>query len=131
MTTSVVTPAANQQQQPTRWADPNSMTFTGRVFNAELVQGRYGEFISLDVITRPIQDDDGSQVVVHVNSSQLVPFFKAGGVPSGRLVTLTGNMTGIEATYTNKETGEIIPLKRSRIRLGDAFFQWGAKPTAK
>ena len=120
-----------QDEAPTRWADANTMTFTGRVFNAELVAGRYGEFVSLDVITRPVQDDDSSQVVIHLNSSQLVAFYKAGGIPSGRVVTVTGNMTGLETSYTNKETGEIIPLKRARIRLGDSFCQWGPKPTQK
>lgn len=115
---------------PTRWADANAVTFTGRVFNAELVEGRYGEFIAMDVITRPVQDDDDSQVVLHFNSSALVNFFKAGGIPTGRAVTVTGNMTGIQATYTDKD-GLIIPLKRARVLLGETICQWGAKPSKK
>ena len=82
-TTPVVVNAA--PQQITRWADANSVTFTGRVFNAELVQGRYGEFVALDIITRPVQDDDDSQVVIHLNSNNLVAFFKADGIPTGRV----------------------------------------------
>ena len=128
-TSSVATTAASQQL--TRWADANSTTVTGRVFNAELVNGRYGEFVSIDIITRPVQGDDDSQVVVHLNSSSLVPFFKAGGVPTGRVVTATGNFTGIESFYTDKATGEIKPLRRPRIRLGDAFVQWGPKPSSR
>ena len=119
------------EEQPTRWADANTMTFNGRVFNAELVDGRYGQFVALDIITRPVKDDDDSQLVVHLNSSQLVPFFEAGGIPNGRNVTVTGNMTSLETTYTNKETGEVMLLRRPRINLGDAFCQWGSKPIAK
>jgi len=132
MTTS--TPSTStvvaQQQAPTRWADANSTTFTGRVFNAELVEGRYGEFVAMDVITRPVQDDDQSQVVVHFNSSALVNFFKAGGIPTGRVVTVTGNMTGVQATYTDKD-GLIVPLKRARVLLGETICQWGPKPSKK
>ena len=128
-TTPVVVNAA--PQQITRWADANSVTFTGRVFNAELVQGRYGEFVALDIITRPVQDDDDSQVVIHLNSNNLVAFFKAGGIPNGRVATVTGNLVGVESTYTDKATGEIRPLKRSRIRLGESFVVWGPKPTRK
>ncbi len=132
MTTStpVSTSAAVAQQAPTRWADSNSVTFTGRVFNAELVEGRYGEFVAMDVITRPVQDDDSSQVVVHFNSSALVNFFKAGGIPTGRVVTVTGNMTGVQATYTSKD-GLIVPLKRARVLLGETICQWGPKPSKK
>ena len=119
------------EELPTRWADANTMTFSGRVFNAELIEGRYGQFVALDIITRTVKDDDDSQVVVHLNSSQLVPFFEAGGIPAGRNVTVTGNMTSVESSYTNKETGEVMLLKRPRINLGDSFVQWGSKPAAK
>jgi len=131
MTTS--TPSTStvvSQQAPTRWADANSVTFTGRVANAELVSGRYGEFVSLSVLSRPVQDDDDSQVAVVFNSSQLVPFFKSGGIPVGRAVTVTGNMAGIEASYTNKD-GVIVPLKRPRVRLNESIVQWGQKPSRK
>ena len=121
----------SEDQPATRWADANTMTFAGRVFNAELVEGRYGQFLALDIITRTVKDEDDSQVVIHLNSSQLVPFYEAGGIPTGRNVTVTGNMTGMEFSYTNKETGEVMLLKRPRINLGDAFVQWGSKPIAK
>ena len=130
MTTSTPVSTVVSQQSPTRWADANSVTFTGRVANAELVSGRYGEFVSLSVLSRPVQDDDDSQVAVVFNSSQLVPFFKAGGIPVGRAVTVTGNMAGIEASYTTKD-GVIVPLKRPRIRLNESIVQWGQKPSRK
>ena len=82
-------------------------------------------------MTRPVQDDDSSQLVIHLNSAQLVPFFNAGGIPVGRQVTVTGTLAGIQSTYTNKETGEIVPFKRTRIRMGEAIVQWGPKPTKK
>jgi hypothetical protein len=131
MTTSTPVSTTVAQQSPTRWADANTVTFSGRVYNAELVNGRYGEFVSLSIITRPVQDDDSSQLVVVMNSSQLVNYFKAGGIPTGRVVTVTGNMSGIETSYTNKSTGEIVPLQRARVRLAEAFCQWGAKPAKK
>ena len=134
MTTSTpkrVVVSNRQPEQQTRWADANTMTFAGRVFNAELIEGRYGQFVAIDIITRPVKDDDDSQVVVHLNSSQLVPFFEAGGIPTGRSVTVTGNMTSLESSYTDKQTGEVMLLKRPRINLGDAFCQWGPKPAAK
>ena len=129
MTISTPVSNASAQQQPTRWADANSLTFTGRIFHAELVEGKYGDFVSVDVISRPVQDDDDSSVILHFNSSNLVPFFKAGGVPTGRVVTVTGGMTGIESSY--KKTGEVLPLKRQRIRLGETILAWGPKPAAK
>ena len=131
MTTSTPVATPSTQQQPARWADANSMTFTGRVFHAELVTGRYGEFVSVDVISRPVEGDDDSSVILHFNSSSLVPFFKAGGVPTGRVVTVTGAMTGIESSYTDKQSGEVLPLKRQRIRLGETILSWGPKPAAK
>jgi len=106
------------------------MTFTGHVFHAELVTGPYSEFVSLDIISRPVKDDDDSSVVIHLTSSQLVNFFKAGAIPNGRVVTVTGNMTGIESSYTNKD-GEVMPLSRTRILLGEHILQWGHKPAAK
>lgn len=119
------------QQAPTRWADANTVTFAGRVASAELIKGRYGEFIAITVLSRPVQDDDSSQVAVVFNSSQLVPFFKAGGVPVGRAVTVTGNLSGIETSYTDRSTGEVVPLQRVRIRLAESICQWGQKPSRK
>lgn len=116
--------------QPKLWADPNTVVFTGRVLHAELVEGRYGQFIAVDVISRPVEDDDSSAVTIHFNSSSLVPFFKAGGVPAGRSVTVTGAMQGVSCSFTNKQ-GEVLPLKRPIIRLGEVILAWGGKPSKK
>ena len=125
----VVVKPNQAQAQPTRWADANTVTFTGRVLHAEVVDGRYGEFLSLDVISRPVQDDEDSSVVVHLKSSNLVGFFNSGGIPTGRTVTVTGNLQRVESTYT--KNGETIALKRPRIVLGDSFIQFGPKPAQK
>ena len=133
MTTSspkrVIVRPAQADATPTRWADPNTVTFTGRVHHAEVVKGRYGDFLSLDIITRPIQDDDDSSLVIHVSSSQLVRFYEAGGIPTGRTATITGVLQRLETTY--EKDGKTVPLKRPRMVLGDSFVQWGPKPSKR
>ncbi len=129
MTTSTPIKTVVKAVEPTRWADHNAVTFTGRVLHAEIVPGKYGDFLALDIITRPMKDDEESSVVLHLSSSQLVGFYNSGGIPTGRSVTVTGNLAGIEASYV--KDGETVLLKRPRIRMGDHFLQWGAKPAAK
>ena len=105
------------------YANFNALTVQGRVMAAELVSTKTGEFLSVTVITNPVDDSEGMTVTFN-NSNGLLALQKKGGLPVGRVVTVTGHIASIHETYTNK-AGEVVMLKRPRIHLVDAAIPTG------
>ena len=105
------------------YANFNSFTVNGRILASEVISRPGKEFLSITLITAPADDSEG-MTVTFTNSNGLMKLAKAGGLPVGRMVTVTGHIASVHETYTNKD-GEIVMLKRPRVHLVDAAIPTG------
>ena len=106
------------------FAQFNSFTVQGRIYNAELVENKNGTFLAVTVITNCLNDDEGMTVTFN-NSNGLMALFEKGFLPNGRMVTVTGHIAYVRETYIDKQTGEVTMLKRPSIHLVDAQIPTG------
>ena len=112
------------QGQFKTYADHNVVTFTGRVAAADLRQSKNGEFLSVALITNLV--DDGIGVELRFNTSAgLLGFVKKNYQLRGRLLTITGHISGVEATYFDKQTEQTVMLKRPRLVLSNVTVMPG------
>ena len=105
------------------YAQFNSFTVNGRILASEIVSRPNAEFLSVTLITAPADDSEG-MTVTFTNSNGLMKLAKAGGLPVGRMITMTGHIASVHETYTNKD-GEIVMLKRPRIHMIDVAIPTG------
>ena len=107
----------------------NTATFQGRIFDATIAEGKYGEFVSITVITNLADDSDGVTVTFN-NSNGLLTLAKKGYLTNGRMVHVTGHISGVTEVY--EKDGEVQMLKRPRITLDSNTAQLvlGAVPKA-
>jgi len=105
------------------YAQFNTFTVVGRILASEIVSRPGKEFLSVTLVTAPADDSEG-MTVTFTNSNGLMKLAKSGGLPVGRMITLTGHIASVHETYTNKD-GEIVMLKRPRIHLVDAAIPTG------
>jgi len=111
------------------YANFNSATFQGRIFDASIATGQYGEFVSITVITNLADKSDG--VTVTFNSSNgLLALAKKGHLTRGRMVHITGHISGMTEVY--EKDGMVQLLKRPRLTLDSNTAQLvlGAIPKA-
>ena len=106
------------------YAQFNTVSVTGRVYNAEIVNYNGSEFLSVTLITT-LQDDGQEITVKFTNSNGLKSLQQKGYLPTGRLMTVTGHIVDVSSTYTNK-AGEIITLKRPQMKLNNVVVADGA-----
>ena len=106
------------------YAQFNSFTVNGRILASEVVSRPNVEFLSVTLITAPADDSEG-MTVTFTNSNGLMALAKKGGLPVGRMVTVTGHIASVHETYTDKKSGEVVMLKRPRIHLVDAAIPTG------
>ena len=113
------------------YAQFNSLTITGRVSHAELVQGKYGEFLAVTLLTE--LKDDAQAVAVQFNTTNgLLSLYKSGYLNNGRSVTVTGHLESFTELYLNKTTGKRAILKRPRLTLSKAVvFDGGLGPAKR
>ena len=113
------------------YAQFNSITITGRVSHAEVVQGQYGEFLAVTLLSELV--NDGKAVAVQFNTTNgLLSLYKSGWLTNGRSVTVTGHLKSFAETYFNKETGKTSMLQRPRLILDKAVvFDGGLGPAKK
>jgi len=105
------------------YAQMNTFTVQGRVLNAEVVLGQYGDFLAVTVITTG--ETDGQEFTVKFNDSgSILGLQKAGWLPSGRMVTVTGHIASIRETY--EKDGNINLLKRPELKLTSVIIPDGA-----
>ena len=101
------------------YAQFNVLTITGRVSHAEVVEGKYGEFLAVTVLTELV--NDGKTVAVQFNNTNgLLGMVKKGHELKGRLVTVTGHLEGFTELYFDKKAGKTKRLQRPRLNLGQA-----------
>ena len=99
----------------TRYAQFNTLTVTGRIFNAEVVKGKDGEFLSVSVISTATKDGE-DLVYTFTNNNGLLALHKKGMFNKGREVTITGHIAGIRTAYPTKQ-GEVKLLQRPEVRM--------------
>jgi hypothetical protein len=104
------------------YAQMNTFTVTGRVLNAEIVDGKYGEFLAVTVITNG--KTDGQEFCIKFNdSSSLLGLQKSGWLPSGRVVTLVGHIVSLSETY--EKDGQTNLRKRPEMELTNVVIPDG------
>ena len=104
------------------YANFNQFTVDGRIFNAEIVQNNGNEWLSVTVITNPVDDSDGYTVTFN-SSNGLMSLYRSGWLMNGRQVTVTGHISKISEIY--EKDGELHVRKRPNIHLVDAQIPTG------
>ena len=118
-------------QQYTNWANHNVFTFTGRVMDAHLIDGQYGESLSVTMITT-LETDGAEMNVQFTNKNGLMTMFKNGNLVTGMVLTATGHISKVEQVYVDKADGATKLLKRPRLTLKAAtVFDGGLGPKPK
>ena len=115
--------------QSKTYANFNTCTFQGRVFDATVTKGQYGEFVAITIITNLSDDTDGVTVTFN-NSNGLLSLAKKGHLTKGRMVHVTGHISGVTEVY--EKDGMTQLLKRPRLSLDSNTAQLvlGAIPNA-
>jgi hypothetical protein len=111
------------------YANFNTATFQGRIFDATVANGQYGEFVAITVITNLSDDSEGVTVTFN-NSNGLLALAKKGHLTKGRMVHITGHISGMTEVY--EKDGMTQLLKRPRLTLDSNTAQLvlGAIPKA-
>ena len=110
------------------YANFNTVTFEARVLNVDVLEGQYGEYAAISLISN-LADDDAGVTLRFNNNAGLLTLAKQGKL-QGRRVHVVGQMTGISEVYTEKATGQVKLLKRPQITLDPKTVQvtLGAMP---
>ena len=106
--------------QTKTYANFNSATFQGRIFDATVATGQYGEFVAITVITNLSDDTDGVTVTFN-NSNGLLALAKKGHLTKGRMVHVTGHISGVTEVYEKDGITQL--LKRPRLVLDSKTAQ--------
>tara|TARA_R110002049_G_scaffold5096_8_gene35257 strand:+ start:387 stop:878 length:492 start_codon:yes stop_codon:yes gene_type:complete len=112
----------------------NTASFQGVVLNIKVLDGQYGEYVAVTVISNLADDKSGADTGINVtfnNSNGLLSLHKKGWLPVGRQVTVTGVISGVSETY--EKDGELHIRKRPEISLKSETVQLhtGAMPKEK
>ena len=106
------------------YANFNTVTFQGRVSNIDLVDGKYGEFLCITVLTN-VQDDNTVSVVYNDSTKYTRSLWEGDKLPVGRQVTIVGHLAGVSETYLDKKSGQTLMRKRPQITLVDVSIPKG------
>ena len=115
----------------TNYSNFNALTITGRVSSLKLLNGKYGEALAVTMISTMMTDGD-EVTIEFTNKNGLMTMFKNGKLDTGRMLTVTGHMKAVEQVYTDKASGEVRLLKRSKVILhGATVLEGGLGPAPK
>jgi len=111
------------------YANFNTATFEGRIFDVTIVDGKYGEFLAVTVITNLVDGGEGITVTFN-NSNGLLKLHKDGYLNKGRRVHVTGAISDISQVY--EKDGELQLRKRPQLALDSKTVQvkLGASPAS-
>jgi len=114
-------------QQLKSYSNFNTVTFEGRVFDATVAKGQYGEFLAITIITNLVDGDDGITVTFN-DGNGLLKLHQQGYFDKGRRVHVTGSLAGISEVY--EKDGELQLRKRPQLTLDSKTVQvkLGAAP---
>ena len=112
----------------TNYANFNVVTVTGRIVRSGIANGKYGEFLSVQMATT-LTTDGQTAKVTFTDTGSLKKLFEAGHLGQGRQITLTGHLAEIKSTY--EENGETVlatwpELHLTNVQILDGGL--GAKP---
>jgi len=105
----------------------NSATFQGRIFDATVTKGQYGEFVAITVITNLADDTDGATVTFN-NSNGLLALAKKGHLTKGRMVHITGHISGVTEVYEKDGVTQLLKRPRLMLDSNTAQLVLGAMP---
>ena len=111
------------------YANFNTATFQGRVFDATVTKGQYGEFVAITVITNLSDDTDGVTVTFN-NSNGLLALAKKGHLTKGRMVHVTGHISGVTEVYEKDGVTQLLKRPRLTLDSNTAQLVLGAIPAA-
>ena len=106
------------------YANFNTVTFQGRVSNVDVVDGQYGEFLAVTLLTN-VADDETVSVVFNDSSNGMISLYNKGWLPVGRQVTIVGHLAGVSETYFDKKSGQTMLRKRPQISLKEVSIPTG------
>ena len=104
------------------YANFNSFTVDGRIFNAEVVEKAGKSWLAVTVITNPVDDSEGYTVTFNTTNG-LMALYQKGFLPNGRQVTVTGHISQISEIF--EKDGELHVRKRPNIHLIEAQIPTG------
>ena len=113
--------------QSKTYANFNTCTFQGRVFDATVTKGQYGEFVAITVITNLSDDTDGVTVTFN-NSNGLLSLAKKGHLSKGRMVHVTGHISGVTEVYEKDGVTQLLKRPRLMLDSNTAQLVLGAMP---
>ena len=109
------------------YANFNSCTFQGRVFDATVANGQYGEFVAITVITNLSDDTEGVTVTFN-NSNGLLALAKKGHLTKGRMVHVTGHISVVTEVYEKDGVTQLLKRPRLTLDSNTAQLVLGAMP---
>ena len=110
------------------YANFNTLTITGVVSNVKIVDGKYGEFAEVTVISNMGNTEDSSVSVVAKSRTSIKALVEKDAIVTGRVITLTGHLMGVSECY--EKDGEFVFRKRPQIKIDpkSAQLTLGASP---
>ena len=115
--------------QTKSYANFNACTFQGRIFDATVANGQYGEFVAITIITNLSDDTDGVTVTFN-NSNGLLSLAKKGHLTKGRMVHVTGHISGVTEVYEKDGVTQLLKRPRLSLDSNTAQLVLGAIPNA-
>ena len=116
-------------QTTNTYANFNACTFQGRIFDATVANGQYGEFVAITVITNLSDDSEGVTVTFN-NSNGLLSLAKKGHLTKGRMVHVTGHISGVTEVYEKDGVTQLLKRPRLSLDSNTAQLVLGAIPNA-
>ena len=113
--------------QTKTYANFNTATFQGRVFDATVTKGQYGEFVAITVITNLSDDSEGVTVTFN-NSNGLLSLAKKGHLTKGRMVHVTGHISSVTEVYEKDGVTQLLKRPRLSLDSNTAQLVLGAMP---
>ena len=113
------------------FAQYNVLTITGRISHAELVNGEYGEFLAVTVLSELTNDAAPVAVQFNMKDGLLFAMTKKGYDVTGRYLTVTGHLKGFTELYFDKKLGKTKRLQRPRLELEQVSILPGALGAGK
>ena len=102
-----------------QYAQFNSLTITGRVSHAEIVENKGDKWLAVTLLSNLVDDADAIQVTFNTTNG-LMSLFQKGYLNKGRQVTVTGHIANVSELFLNKKTGKRAVRQRPLIHLTKA-----------
>jgi phage tail tape-measure protein len=99
----------------TAYANFNTLTIQGRIYNVDVVNYNDEQWLAVTVISTLTKDGEGTTFTF--NTSTMMDLYDAGRLPVGRQVTIVGRIKSITETWFDKKSGQRKLLKRPNVHM--------------